>query len=327
MNETANMPKTPQSPSETNKSASSPKRQAILVLGMHRSGTSALGGVVNALGAAAPNTLMVPDNANPRGYFESATFFVALDNLLASAGSRWDDWRQLDQQRLNSKAALPHRRRIKALLLEEFSNEPLILVKDPRLCRFVPFITSILAELNIDPVAIIMGRNPLEVAYSLKRRDNFPLMKSMLLWLRHVLDAEFYSRHTPRCFVRYDDFLLDWRSSMERATERTGVSWPDWSASAEIKIDQFLTRDLHRERVSLDEFKDHSEIAPWVREAYRILTTFAASGENKQLLDRMDLLRTKFDEACCLFGPALSAAEAAADNSLTAKRDTVVTSA
>src|ERR1700722_13492144 len=94
--ETATGQGQPRSSGEAGNSASSPKRQAILVLGMHRSGTSAVGGVVNALGAAAPKTLLKPDEGNPRGFFESAHLAVAHNSLLASAGSYWHDWRKLD---------------------------------------------------------------------------------------------------------------------------------------------------------------------------------------------------------------------------------------
>ena len=62
---------------------SSQKRQAILVLGMHRSGTSALGGAINALGVAAPKTILPPNHANPRGFWECAPLVTAHDELLA----------------------------------------------------------------------------------------------------------------------------------------------------------------------------------------------------------------------------------------------------
>src|SRR5664279_287121 len=162
----------------------SPRREAILVLGMHRSGTSALGGVLNALGAGAPKTLMAPHRENPRGFFESTILADAHDALLASAGSSWHDWRQFNPQWIGSGIAERHRQDIKRVLIDEFGDAPLIFVKDPRICRFVPFTLSVLSELNISPVAILPLRNPLEVAHSLKRSRGFAPSKSLLLWLR-----------------------------------------------------------------------------------------------------------------------------------------------
>jgi hypothetical protein len=311
---------------EISKLASSPKRQAILVLGMHRSGTSAVGGVISALGVARPKTLMPPNRYNSRGHFESAPLTAAHDELLASAGSRWDDWRQFNPRWIRSEAAAQHRQKIKALLIEEFGDKPLFFIKDPRICRFVPFTLSILAELNVSPVAILPVRNPLEVAYSLERRDQFAPSRSILLWLRHVLDAEYHSRSMPRYFLPYETFLTNWRYHVDRAAEKTGVIWPDRSDRSGFKVDEFLTLDMRHERVSFDEIKDHSEISPLVRETYYILTNIMASGESKVLLDQLDLVRTKFDESCHTFGAAMTHLEqwSAEAHLLTVERDALV---
>src|SRR5215211_5490090 len=95
-------------------------RRAILILGMHRSGTSALGGAVNLLGAAAPKTLMPANAYNLQGYWESAPLVAAHDEMLASAESSWHDWRRFDPQWLNSEAAQAYRRRLKQIIIEEF---------------------------------------------------------------------------------------------------------------------------------------------------------------------------------------------------------------
>lgn len=309
----------------TSKMTSSPQRTAALVLGMHRSGTSAIAGVLSALGAAIPKkTLMGADSGNERRYFEAYALVVAHDLLLTSAGSCWHDWRQFDARWLCSTAAEPHRQRIKALLVEEFDDEPFIVVKDPRICRFVPFISSILAELKFGTVAILPVRNPLEVAYSLKRRNGFPLSKSSLLWLRHVLDAEFNSRHMPRCFVSYEQLLANWRYQVDRITEKTGLVWPDRSEHSDLKIDQFLTTELRHERASFDEIEERWEVPPLVRETYTALASIADSGETKDLLDRLDRARFVFDQGCALFGPAVAEDElAAADSSLIADRNSL----
>ena len=301
-----------QSAAEGDNSLTPAKRKAILVLGMHRSGTSALGGVLNALGAAAPKTLMVPYADNPRGFFESAVLADAHDALLASAGSCWQDWRQFNHSSIVSSAAEEHRQKIKALLVDEFGDAPLILVKDPRICRFIPFTLSILNDMDIDPVAILPLRNPLEVAYSLKRRNGFALAKSMLLWLRHVLEAEHRSRHLPRYFLSYEKFLTDWRNQIKRAAEKTGIEWPVHSALSDTKVEQFLTLDLHRERASLDEVRAHPEVMSLVRETYGILTKIVESGENGEMLDQLDRVRTTFNEGCQMFGAVVAAEEAAA---------------
>jgi len=283
---------------ETRKLSSPPKRQAMLVLGMHRSGTSAVAGVISALGVAAPKTQLVPRCDNPRGFFESAALVAAHDELLASAGTCWHDWQLLDEQWFRSTAAEERHQRIKDLLLSEFGEQPLMCIKDPRICRFVPFTLSILAEMNVSAVAILTVRNPLEVAYSLQRRDNFEVPKSTILWLRHVLDAEYFSRSLPRYFLPYEGLLQNWRYHVDRIAEQTGIVWPDRSDRSGAEIDQFLTAELYHERATWDETKNHREVLELARHTYRILMQICTRGESRELLNQLDAVRAGVDESC-----------------------------
>jgi len=287
---------------EAGKSAASPSRTAILILGMHRSGTSAVAGVANALGAAGPRTLMAPDEFNPRGYFESGPLSVALEEMLASVGSYWHDWRELDLCSLSRDAADRHRTKIKALIDAEFSDEPLIVIKDPRICRFVPFMASLLDELNFTTVSILPVRNPLDVAFSLKRRDNLAPAKSVLLWLRHVLDAEHHSRHMRRAFVPYAELLTDWRKLMARVTEKTDIDWPRQGEATAAQIAHLLRPGLSYEKPGLDELTGMQ--SSLLREAYDVVSEIAASDETPDLLDRLDQVRMTFGKGCALYGTA-----------------------
>ena len=68
------------------------KKSAILVAGMHRSGTSAVCRVLSILGCTLPKTLSGSAPDNERGFWESLAVKDLNDRILASAGSAWDDW-------------------------------------------------------------------------------------------------------------------------------------------------------------------------------------------------------------------------------------------
>ena len=68
------------------------RKTAILVAGMHRSGTSAVSRILNLLGCALPKTLSSAGPDNPSGFRESMAIKDLNDAILASAGSAWDDW-------------------------------------------------------------------------------------------------------------------------------------------------------------------------------------------------------------------------------------------
>lgn len=292
-------------------SASQP-RKAILVLGMHRSGTSALSGLIAAHGAAPPKHLLPGSLHNPKGHWESTPLTLADDDLLTAAASSWHDWLPLDRQWLQSPAAERFRHTINAVILSEFGDAPLFFIKDPRICRFVPFMASILADLSVEPVAFLPVRNPLEVAYSLQHRDQIALPTTLMLWLRHVLEAEYHSRNMPRCILRHEDLLSDWRHHMDRAARETGIVWPVTSDQAGTAIAEFLNEDLHHQRASVADLQSHPDATPLVRSAFAILGSMASEGDSQELRDQLDQVRATFDESCNVVGKAVAAGNLAA---------------
>ena len=71
--------------------------KAILIAGMHRSGTSALSRTLNLVGCAMSEVLVGGDQrGNERGHWESQRINELNNEILASAGSRWDDWEAIN---------------------------------------------------------------------------------------------------------------------------------------------------------------------------------------------------------------------------------------
>jgi hypothetical protein len=252
-------------------------------------------------------TFMGPDPCNQKGIFEALSLAQAHDEFLAAAGSCWQDWRKFDLQWAHSQAAAQHSAKIRTVLIDEFADEPMIVLKDPRICRFVPYTLSLLADLNMSPVAVLPVRNPLEVALSLQRRDNLAVPMSIMLWLRHVLDAEYLSRSLPRCFLSYEGLLQDWRHHVDRIAEQTGVAWPDRSDRSGVEIDQFLTTELYHERATWDETQDHREVLELARHTYQVIMDISTRGESRELRDRLDAARAEFDDSCRAFEAPMAA--------------------
>src|SRR6185437_16639542 len=70
--------------------AGAPARQALLVLGMHRSGTSALTRVLNLCGAALPRHNMAAAQSNRLGFWEPQRIVDTHDRFLKEAGTGWE---------------------------------------------------------------------------------------------------------------------------------------------------------------------------------------------------------------------------------------------
>ncbi|RUL84936.1 sulfotransferase [Tautonia sociabilis] len=285
-------------------------RDALLVLGMHRSGTSALTRVLSLLGAELPGRLMQPQPGNNEtGFWEPIEIVEIHDELLRSVGSSWDDVTEFPRAWFDTQEADRYVDRLVDRVLENYRDAPLIVLKDPRICRFLPLWLRVLDRASARPHFVIPVRNPLEVAASLKRRDGFPIAKSALLWLRHVLDAERDSRGHPRAFVEYDQLLVDWKRVTDRIAEGIGLSWPHSSHRSAVEIEAFLS-DAHRHnRFTREEFRSHSQIVGWVKSAYGALIR-AAAGDARAPGETLDRIRGRIRQADLAYGPVVADARA-----------------
>jgi hypothetical protein len=277
-------------------------RNVILVLGMHRSGTSAAAGLFVKLGGAQPKTLMPAEGGNERGYFESQALMAFHDELLASAGSDWTDWRQFNPAWYQSPTATAFQKRAKQLFKEEFDGEPLVVLKDPRVCRFAPFWLEVLAGIKARAGVVIPVRAPLEVAFSLRKRDGFSLATGALLWLRHIIDAEIATRALPRSIFAGDQLLGDWRSVAEKASTELGLPWPRLSDATAHEIENFVDYDLVHHRVSAPELAAHPDIHEWTMAAYRAMLKLARAPQSRSALKTLDKTRDAFNRASRMFG-------------------------
>ena len=276
-------------------------KRALVVLGMHRSGTSSVAGALTLLGAAAPKTLMAAAVDNPKGFFESRLVGELNDRILQAAGSRWDDWRRFDASALAPDTAHDFRDQIRATLHHEFGSDPLVVLKDPRLCRMLPIWGGVFEEEGYEADFVLPVRSPLEVARSLNRRNGMPIAAGVLLWLRHVLDGEKLTRSKPRRILLWRTFMEDWRS--EVAAIQEALHWDaDVTDERARDVDGFLSVDLQHEVVSDDALGADPDAHAWALEVYEALAGLSAGKDDSAHLATLDRVAASFDEACKLYG-------------------------
>ncbi|MGH7913625.1 MAG: hypothetical protein ACREPW_03100 [Candidatus Binataceae bacterium] len=256
---------------------------AILVLGMHRSGTSATAGWLHTLGVNLGPYLMAEDPTQPKGYFEHAEIVGIHDELMAALGSSWDDPRPLPEGWEHDRKIRFFRDRLVEIIRRDLMTEPLWCTKDPRLCRLLPMWIAMLGDLGVAARVICVLRHPAEVAESLALRNGFSAEKSGLLWLRYVLEAERHSRWTPRITLRYGDLLCDWRAESQRVAQAFGIVWPKPHDEAAAAATEFLEGGLrHHESVYFDRFAP--PLRRWIVSAYRALKLGTDTSEDGQII-------------------------------------------
>ena len=286
------------------------RRTALLVLGMHRSGTSAYTRTASLLGADLPSNLMPPvQGENEKGFWESLDVYKLNDEILESAGSAWDDWGLFNPDWFRVNLFSTFALRAADIIQRDFALSGLFVLKDPRICLILPFWEHVLNSLQIDLKCLIPFRQPLEVAASLKRRNGYGPLKSQLLWLRHVLDVERDSRRMVRAFSSYDVLMANWRKEISHITQVMHLAWPRRSASSELEIDAFLDARLRHHNISTERVAAPAPISEWINETYAHLIELRQDPTSQQAILRLDEIRTEFDRACSALGAVVKEEE------------------
>ena len=293
--------------SGTNKDSSTQGANAVVVLGMHRSGTSALTRVLNLLGVELGAALMAAAAGNETGFWEHQGVVDIHAALLGELGMTWDDPRRLPEGYLGSNAAGVARTALVDQLRDEFDGKPLWGVKDPRMCRFLPLWREVFDALNTTPSYVLLLRHPLEIARSLHQRDQMTQSRGLLLWLRHMIEAEAACREAPRVFLRYNDLMTDWRAVAARVSGVLNLDLDLDARGAAKAINRFIRPSMRHYALDADSLGEDPRLMRWAGEAYRALDG-AAEGDTSQLAETLDGISEELDQAGYFFDETLAEA-------------------
>jgi hypothetical protein len=277
---------------------------------MHRSGASAFARVLNLLGCDLPKSAVQANGATEGALGESDAIRQLNDRILASAGTRWDDWLEFHPGWLQSPRAEEFRDEALEFLRQEFGASRLFVLKDPRMCRLVPFWLEVLKAAGVQPLILSPVRSPLAVAAALEQRDGFAPGLGHLMWLRHVLDAEFASRGTKRFFTSYDRLTRGWARTTTAASSTLGIAWPRLSDKAAVEIEAFLSNDCRDDRQQVGNVLDNPTLSDWLRSTSEILARWSIAGETPQDYATLDEIRIAMNTAAPAFSRLLGTEQA-----------------
>lgn len=269
---------------------------AVLVLGMHRTGTSLTMAALEALGVDTGNHLLPPGPDNQTGYWEDETVLRLNERLLAVLGKTWHsvssvaspDWAREGIDELRREAAV--------LLRNHFSGSKLWGFKDPRCIRMLPFWRQVLSDIDASVRYVVTFRNPEAVAASLAHRNGFPRTKSYFIWLAHYLPYLDSLLGDDCQFVDYDR-LMD--HPMEVVNElNCVVNETNDLGHCRDRVRAFLSSTLRSHlRHARFEFDDIGSSAPTLlRDTLALLNDLAASGSHGVAAHRVRNLQERFHE-------------------------------
>lgn len=247
-----------------------PEGPWVLVIGCHRSGTSAVTGALVALGLQGvdPADQMETLVSNPE-HGESLGAALYDEALLARVDAAWDaPPPQASEPLVADDAGLTDPA---AIMAAAYPGTGPLVWKDPRACLLLPHWRRLLPG----PLTVVLvWREPLSVARSLHTRNAMPLVDGLALWERYNRSAAAGLQGVDTYVVDYDHVLEDpqgaigaiagWIAGLDRIVEPAG----GWNvAAAAATIDRTLHHETARGGMPDGLPQVHGAVAEWLRDA------------------------------------------------------------
>jgi O-antigen biosynthesis protein len=251
--------------------------RAVVVVGMHRSGTSALARGLAALSVYLGDNFfdLAPDN--PTGYWEDQALVEISQRVLEELQLKWDDTELIAPERFQHYRIRLLEFKAAYYFNEVFMSQPLWGFKDPRAIRLLPFWLGAISKCHAADSYVVAIRHPGSVAASLFRRQQIPFAKAQRLWLVHNVPFLRELRDKPLVVVDYDLLTEKPHEQLERIAHRLGLPAAEVLGSPEIErfTDDFLDVRLRHSVVSPDDFDTTTELARLTQTAYLLLRELA----------------------------------------------------
>lgn len=245
---------------------------SVIVLGMHRSGTSALARCLNLVGLpVGPEGDLAPPAAdNPRGFWENLRLTGLNERILERLGGDWCTPPVLSERWWNS-TALADLRTQAATLVEQAFGQDRFVWKDPRNCLLLPFWRDLLPS---EPILVFIRRNPLEISRSLEKRNGFRKQQSLALWALYVESALHHASGLPLIMVDYGELLDHAPECIARLkTHLDELGVPDLVMPTGDQLSAFLSEELRHWRRSDDAFLTDPVVRLYQKNLYRYLAS------------------------------------------------------
>ena len=213
----------------------------VFLLGMHRSGTSAVARVLNLMGCYfGIEDAGIPANAeNPKGFWERRDVRQLNDSILRNVQCDWDRVAAFDPSAIGDGERAIYRDVIADVVLNLDAHRPWF-IKEPRCCLTFDLWRECLEV----PVSILVIRNPLDVTRSLERRNGIPPEVGFALWEAYNVAALNASRGVPRAVISYEKLMAEPTLVVRRVRDLLGGEGYLLREPEAAELSAFLDADL-----------------------------------------------------------------------------------
>ena len=287
---------------------------------MHRSGTSYLAQTLSLLGLELPLSVQPGAEDNPKGHFEP--FFVAEyhESLLTDMNLSWDTFISPTENWFSSEYADKAIGELSDKIKSDYPGAGPIVLKDPRVCLFLPLWKKVVAKLGLQDFYLIPFRHPLEVAASLEKRNTISKNRSLLIWLDYLFDAEKNSRKNRRCFIQFPNWALDIKQTISKIEFDLGTGFPNKNKkNLLIAEKEYEEAFVHNKKLRTE--KATNDIEKLALDTYDCFIRLLIDPLDSATLTEIDNLRDKFVNLSDLFVDVLNEHELKLEQQLQVSQD------
>jgi O-antigen biosynthesis protein len=281
-------------------------KRVIVVLGMHRSGTSAITRGLQVLGVLLGDRLLPPANGeNDKGYWEDFDIYSLNNEMLNAINKDWHCIASIRQRELETLKQNGYLDRAIELIRQKTYNVSIFGFKDPRIPMLLPFWKEAFIQCQYDVSYVLAVRNPLSIAKSLAKRNGFDIEMSYLLWLNHVINSLSGTIGCNRIIVDYDKLMQDAEKELNRIAAALHLTMD--TAELEIYKTEFLDNTLRHFVYELNDLLQDEAASAMVREVYKTVMdlSFTLQIDDEVLQEKA----YKWKNELVLLNPALTLAD------------------
>ena len=264
------------------------KKQLIIVLGMHRSGTSAITRALQVLDIDLGDNLMLPQSDNIQGFWEDMEINSLNIELLKILDKDWHHLTPITDHDVNKLRDEGYFVRAINMLRNKFSKSSDFGIKDPRLTKLLPFWKHVFTHFEGKIKFILAIRNPLSVVKSLEARNNFDHVKSYLLWLDHMLASLTHSSGYPCLIMNYDRLMLNPEDEIRRLADFLALSINNDKLNDYLT--NFLDTNLQHHSYQPNDLQLDTSCPKLVHEVYSALEKIASNEQELEDIRTPELL-------------------------------------
>ncbi|MEI6337473.1 MAG: hypothetical protein WCQ57_02680 [Verrucomicrobiota bacterium] len=253
---------------------SSNRDKIIIVLGMHRAGTSAITRSLQVLGARLGDQFCDPQEDNPKGFWEDKDLMDLNVEMFDSLGMAWNRLTPITKEEVATLMERGFLEKAHGFLNKKLGRGGIVALKHPGTAKIFPFWKEAFARCECEVNYLLTVRHPLSVAKSLARRDGIQKCYGTLMWLAHVIPSLSVPKGSRALVTDYDLFMSNPTSELGRIAHCFQLE----VKPGELKsyLDEFLDSGLRHSSFVLSDLETDPDLPSLVSEVYRGLRDLAS---------------------------------------------------